>query len=216
MYIMVVVLTAMIIWAVFLKIKSLPGEQAKNTYNRFEEKMEFNQKEENAISKLPDLPEIQKQGFRELVKICLPEGYHKNLIESINSLKDFSNDDYYMTSLNYFLEHLENTNIELLTALDWKEEIEELRLRVVFALDLNFDIDFDFVEAGLNSYPDGATISSNGVFLDYDKALRKRGLQFGFIDTQSDEYVIFIHRIEDRLKAEEAVNKLAYKYHEAR
>ena len=54
------------------------------------------------------------------------------------------------------------------------------------------------------------------MFLDYDKALRKRGLQFGFIDTQSDEYVIFIHRIEDRLKAEEAVNKLAYKYHEAR
>ncbi len=214
MYIMLVVLIVLIVWAIFLKIKSGPNESPKSPYNRFKQKLELN--EEDITAKLPDLPEIQKQGFRELVKICLPEGYHKNLIESINSLKDFSNDDYYMTSLNYLLEHLENTNIQLLTALDWKEEIEELRLSIILALDLNFDIDFDFIEAGLGSYPDSASISSKDVFLDYDKALRKYGLQIGFIDTQSDEYVIFIHRTKDKLLAEQAVKKIGYKYHEAR
>ncbi len=214
MYIMLAVLIVVIVWAIFLKIKSGPNKPPKNLYNRFNQKLELN--EEDITAKLPDLPEIQKQGFIELVKICLPEGYHKNLIGSINFLKDFSNDDYYMTSLNYLLEHLENTDIQLLTALDWKEEVEELRLSIILALDLNFDIDFDFIEAGLGSYPDSANISSKGVFLDYDKALRKYGLQIGFIDTQSDEYVIFIHRTKDKLLAEQAVKKIGYKYHEAR
>lgn len=52
------------------------------------------------------------------------------------------------------------------------------------------------------------------VFADYDNALRRKGFQLGFIDVECDEYVIFVHRTVDRDKAEDAVQRIGYRYKE--
>ena len=51
-------------------------------------------------------------------------------------------------------------------------------------------------------------------FADYDNALRRKGFQLGFIDVECDEYVIFVHRTVDRDKAEDAVQRIGYRYKE--
>lgn len=51
-------------------------------------------------------------------------------------------------------------------------------------------------------------------FADYDNALRRKGFQLGFIDVECDEYVIFVHRTADRDKAEDAVQRIGYRYRE--
>jgi len=63
-------------------------------------------------------------------------------------------------------------------------------------------------------YGNNVSVSFENVFKDFDQPLRKEGLQIGFIDTQSDEYVIFIHKIADRQKIEKSVQKIGYKYFE--
>lgn len=50
------------------------------------------------------------------------------------------------------------------------------------------------------------------VFVSYGDAFREFDFQFGFIDTESDEYAIFVHRAEDADAAREAVRKIGYSY----
>lgn len=206
---MLVIIIMVLIGAVWLKIhdKSVRQEDIDK------ELEQYARKQKKRIDDLEDLPEIQKQGFRELVKLCLADKYHENANIFIDSLKDFNKDDYYLSSLNYVMEHFEDENIEYLIALDWKEAAEELQLRIVAALKSNFGI--DFVGPDMTGYLERTSIYDARVFRDFDEALQKQGFQITFIDTQSDEYVIFIHRTKDKLLAEQAVNKIGYKYFHA-
>ncbi len=64
------------------------------------------------------------------------------------------------------------------------------------------------------NYGEKASVSYDNVFEDYDKPLRKKGLQIGFVDTQSDEYIIFIHSIEKEDIIENLINDLGYNYYD--
>ena len=48
--------------------------------------------------------------------------------------------------------------------------------------------------------------------IESDKILRTYGYQYGFIDTQSDENVILIHRILDEKKVKKLVSEIGFNY----
>jgi len=97
-------------------------------------------------------------------------------------------------------------------SLDWKQDLETLEWYIESALKNNFGL-----EANLPSedqFEDNISVSHDNVFEEYDKPLRDINFQMGFIDTNSDEYVILIHKTEDKEKVEKAVNKIEYPYFE--
>jgi len=160
-----------------------------------------------------ELAEKEKQGFKELLQITMPEHEQAEMLEFINSMKDYHGDEVYLTNLNYVMEHFEDNDINFLMALDWKAAVEELDARIKDTCKSNFKIDFHGPK--LSDFPEKTAVYSDGVFVAYDSALQKYGLKLGFIDTQSDEYVIFIHRLEHTQKAIDAVAKLGYRYFSA-
>lgn len=63
-------------------------------------------------------------------------------------------------------------------------------------------------------YGADTSISSADVLNDYDDCLRTYGLQIGCIDTESDEYVLFVHKIEAIDCIDEAVQIIGFDYYE--
>jgi len=95
--------------------------------------------------------------------------------------------------------------------LDWKEDIPTLQWRLENAVRNNFGITINLPDPS-EKYGPNASVSSCNAFADYDNILHQQGLQMGFIDTESDEYVIIVHRMDDREEIKKAVNKTGYKY----
>jgi hypothetical protein len=75
----------------------------------------------------------------------------------------------------------------------------------------NYNLTVNFPKSG--DYPGHTTVSADNVFKDYDKPLRVQGLQIGLINTHSDEYVIFIHKTNDKDRVEDAARKIGYDYY---
>ena len=165
---------------------------------------------EQIITELPKLKQIEKEGYIELSELCCSKEVQKKVIPFLEDLKDFSNEEEYLTTLNFVMEYLDNNNIFFIMSLDWKQDVETLKWRIENSLQNNFNL---FVELpDLNNYSDRTSVSFDNVFEDFDKPLRKKGKQIGFIDTKSDEYVIIIHEIIDREKIIETVSKIGYNY----
>lgn len=156
--------------------------------------------------------ETERNGYIELVHCCVAEATQAPLIYFFRTLKEYSNDADYGTTLNYVLAHLDDNSIPFIMALDWKADIETLEWRLQSSIKNNFNT---FVELPQpDAYDKKAAVSFDGVLADFDRPLRKIGLQLGFIDTQSDEYVIVVHRVADRHNAEAAVEKIGYRYYQ--
>jgi hypothetical protein len=160
----------------------------------------------------PLISEQEKLGFISLTKLCLAQQKQNELIDFFETLKDFSKDEDYMTTLNYVMEYCDKRELFFIMALDWKQDIETLEWRLKNSLTKNFNFFIDLPKA--ENYEERVSVSYDNVFEDFDKPLRNQGLQMGFIDTQSDQYVIFVHRMSDIEKIEKAVSEIGYKYHE--
>ena len=160
----------------------------------------------------PLISEREKSGYISLVKFCLASNRQNDFISFFEKLRDYSQDEDYMTTLNYVMEYSDKQNLFFIMALDWKQDIETLEWRLANSLTNNFDLSIEL--PNLKNYGERASVAFDNIFEDFDKPLRSNGLQMGFIDTQSDEYVIFVHKIEDKEKVESAVNKIGYKYYE--
>ncbi|AWK07350.1 hypothetical protein HYN56_04510 [Flavobacterium crocinum] len=164
------------------------------------------------IASLPDLKKIEKEGYVELTDLCVATENQQKLFDFFKTVKDFSADDDYMTTLNYVIEYLDKNKIHFIMSLDWKASINDLKWRINSSLKDNYGLTIDLPKQ--EDYEERATVSFDNVFEDFDKPLRNKGIQMGFIDTQSDEYVIFLHKIADKQKVEKSVEKIGYKYHE--
>ena len=61
-----------------------------------------------------------------------------------------------------------------------------------------------------DDYGPRASVSFDNVFKDFDNAINAIGFQLSFIDTNSDQYVILVHKIEDIEKAKSAIKRIGY------
>lgn len=155
--------------------------------------------------------ETQREGWRSLLEISLGEDQRDKIKEFIFTLADYNGDSTYYTTLNFVKDHLNNQGINYwINGLDWKSEISNLASRVEQSLAVNFAASADLPDPG--SFGSPANVSTKHVFVEYDKALREFNFQLGFIATDGDEYVFFVHRVEDADAARAAVEKIGYKY----
>lgn len=169
---------------------------------------------EERVASLPESREAERNAYIALAKLCCSNDTQQKLMPFFENLKDFSNDEDYMTTLNYVMEHGDEQEIFFLMALDWKQDIDTLEWRLENSLQQNFDVSIELPNP--TNYGERASVAYDHVFEDYDKPLRENGLQMGFIDTESDEYVVFVHRCDDKEKVIKCVNGIGYRYQEKR
>ncbi|MFK7771670.1 MAG: hypothetical protein AB8F94_06005 [Saprospiraceae bacterium] len=165
-------------------------------------------------SKNTDLPEVkkdiqtQREGYLELGRICLNESNRVEFSDFIDNLKDYTDDDEYMTTLNYVIDSLYQKGNYFIISLDWKQEITSLIHGVNFTLKENFNQQIELPKQ--EDYGKKASVSFDNVFKDFDHAINKKGFQLSFIDTNSDEYIVVINKVEDLEKVKSAIQKIGY------
>jgi hypothetical protein len=157
--------------------------------------------------------ETQKKGYFELIKLCLGDTKTKEISNFIDTLHNYNDDQNYYTTLNYVKEYLDNNGIHFIMALDWKQEITDLVWRINSSLRDNFNIKIELPNP--KDYGENASVSAKNVFKDFDKSIQKQNFKLGFIDTNSDEYVIIIHKLSDESEVKEAIKKIGYPYLDA-
>lgn len=152
--------------------------------------------------------ETQKKGYIELGQICLNKTKQVEYSKFIENLKDYENDEEYNTTLNYVIDCLYQQRNYFIICLDWKQEITSFTFKVNHTLSENFDKQIELPQQ--NDYGRRASVSYDNVFKDFDKAINTFGFQLSFIDTNSDEYVVVVHKIEDLKKTISAIRKIGY------
>jgi len=154
--------------------------------------------------------ETQRKGYLALAEISLSESRRNEFESFIASLDDYNGHDDYYTTLNFVMNWLNEQGIAWICALDWKSDIGLLRSKIEQQLAGNFGAEVDLPDPA--SFGEFSSVSKPLAFVAYDDALREFEFQLGFIDTENDEYVIFVHRVEDAEAAREAVGKIGYRY----
>lgn len=160
--------------------------------------------------------ETIKEGYKELIHLCVNDKYRKTLDDFIETLDNYNGIEEDDTVLNYVRDYLDDDShfYHFIMGLDWKEAVPDLLWRLRSAAQDNFAIMLNLPESDI-TYGANACVSTDHVFTGYDAIVRQTGLQIGFINTESDEYVIVVHRIIDRNEVENAVNKIGYEYFES-
>jgi len=160
----------------------------------------------------PFLNEVQKNAYKELTELCISLNPKKNnVIAFVEKLKNYDKDSEYYTTLNYVMDFLDDNSIPFILRLDWKAGIEDLEWVLKSSLKENYNLSMDLPNE--SDYEENASVSFDNVFEDFDKPLREKELQMGFIDTQSDEYIIVLHKITDKDKVEKAIKEIGYDYY---
>lgn len=198
----------------FEKEQQKPSQTPANQFQTPANQFDYKAWREERVASLSENPEAERNAYIALAKLCCSHDTQQKLIPFFEKLKDFSNDEDYMTTLNYVMEHCDEQEICFLMALDWKQDIETLEWRLENALQQHFGVSLALPDPA--GYGERASVAYENVFEDYDKPLRENGLQMGFIDTESDEYVIFVHRCDDKEKVIKCVNGIGYRYQEKR
>ncbi|MCT4697561.1 DUF6630 family protein [Tenacibaculum haliotis] len=161
----------------------------------------------------PLLNDMQKKAYQELTELCVFNNKKKKkILNFIETLKNYDNNSEYCTTLNYFMDFLDENDLEFIMRIDWKSEIENLEWLLNSVIKENYNLKIILPSA--KKYGEDLTVSEDGIFEDFDKSLRKNELQLGFIDTQSDEYIAILHKTKDKEKIEQVVKLIGYEYYE--
>lgn len=206
-------LFAFLIWNkdVIVKKENTPTQPSADHFPNFT--LTDEEHEAYAESNYPLTKEDEKQGYIELAKLCTLPKTQEQLVPFIENLRDYSEDEYHYTTLNYVMDYLDKSKIHFITALDWKEEIESLEWFLTTILQETYNTTLPLPKA--SNYDKRASVSYDNVFQDFDAVLNKKGLQMGFIDTESDEYVLFVHKTIDEDAVKDTVHKIGYRYFNA-
>ncbi len=164
--------------------------------------------EEIDLSTIKKDIETQRKGYVELGEICLSEKNHVAYFQFVGELEDHTDDENYMTTLNYVIDSLYQTGNYFIISLDWKQEVSSLTHGVNYNLKENFGQHLELPKQ--EDYGPRASVSYDNVFKDFDKVLRSIGFQLSFIDTNSDAYIVVVHKVADLEKAKSAILKIGY------
>lgn len=176
---------------------------SKNNPTKLKDTIQKNQK-----SKIMDDIETQKAGYLELINLTVGDSKKSDLSKFIDTLKNHNDSINLETTLNFVMNHLDQNGIHFIMVLDWKQEIADLVWRINSSLKDNFNSKIELPNP--KKYGDNAAISAKGVFIDFDNALKIQNFRLGFIDTEADQYVITVYKINDEIAVKEAIKKIGY------
>ncbi|VFQ44166.1 DUF6630 family protein [Desulfoluna butyratoxydans] len=162
-------------------------------------------RDENSLS----LSKDQKEGFKELIGLCVKPDSCKEAIETCLANLHAEYSEIVLLDLICFSEH---NDCDFIMRMDWAAEVSELDGVLSSNIQHNHGLHIDLPTP--DTYSEDATVSFDHVFEDYDKPLREHGLQLGFIDTESDEYIVLLHKVQDKNRVEQAVAKIGFDYYE--
>jgi len=144
----------------------------------------------------PSISAIQKNYHKQLTELCLQKNIHKNkVLDFFDTLKNYDNDSEYFTTLNFIIDFLDRNETNFIINLDWKSGIEDLEWKIKTALLSNFETCFSLPNAA--DFGKNKNISNKDIFETYNSALKNKGYQISFIDTDADEYFMLIHKFCD-------------------
>lgn len=158
------------------------------------------------------ITEEEKNAYQTIVRCCIHPNLQPQLNDFFDQLLDYSQDKNYFSTFNYVIEYFQKNQFHCLRFFDWKQDVQDLESFIKTALKTHFETTISLPNA--EKYGEDASISADHVFDDYDESLRSFGLQLGFIDTESDEYIIMIHKTTDIDEIEQAVNSIGFDYFE--
>lgn len=161
---------------------------------------------------LRKLSEEEKHGYLALVSNCVHLALQPQLLDFFHNLNDYTDDERYFSTFNYVLDYLEKEQLFFIKFFDWKQDVNDLEYFIDNAVQKHFELSISLPNSQV--YGEDASISSANVLNDYDDCLRVYGLQIGCIDTESDEYVLFVHKIEVINCIDEAVQIIGFDYYE--
>ncbi len=180
-------------------------EQSFIELERLVDKEHSKQVEKESQKKVSHAPlsDEKIQAYKDLTNLCIQEHESK---ESIFTFIDTLKGDVH---LNDFMDFLDKKNINFIIRLDWCEIIEELQEQLSLGLQNYYDLIINFPDT---THLEENEVVSEELFKEYDSFLREKGLQLGFIDTQSDEYIVLLHKTQDKDRVEQAVALIGYDY----
>jgi hypothetical protein len=152
--------------------------------------------------------ETQRAGYRELINLTVGNSKKSQILNFIDSLKNHNDSVNLETTLNFVMDYLDQNRIHFIMVLDWKQEITDLVWRVNTSLKDNFNTKIELPNP--KKYGDNASISAKGVFIDFDTELKTQDFKLGFIDTDSDQFVITVYKIKDEIAVKDAIKKIGY------
>lgn len=166
-------------------------------------------KPDNIPKVLAPLPEVQRAGYHQLVQHCMPLHDRKeNTLKFISELRDYKGDAIHLTTLNYVMGSLENEGIQLIMRLDWKATVEDLEWRLSGTMKDNFGITPG--HSLKERISEETMVSTDGVWEIVEEMLSYYGLQFSFIDTHSDEYILAVYQKEHENMVENSIRQMGY------
>ena len=182
-----------------------------NLNERINTELKKKELEEALRSKKNILPlsKSQKEGYHELISLCVSEESCK---KAINEFLETLKAEYQETALLDLICFLEEEEFNFIMRMDWCAEISDLESLLYNNIASNYNLKINLPKAA--NYSEEATVSFDNVFQDYDQALLEHSLQLGFIDTQSDEYIAILHKIQDKERVEQAVKKIGFNYYD--
>jgi len=155
------------------------------------------------------LTKDQKEGYHELILLCIKDDSRKKEIHTFLENPESEYNEIILIDLIAFLEEHEYAFI---MRMDWAAEVSDLISLLYKNLEKNYDLKIELPEP--ENYGSEATVAFDNVFEDYDKPLRENDLQLGFIDMESDEYIVLLHKVQDKERIEQAVSKIGFDYYD--
>lgn len=208
----IIILVIIIIGIVLMK--KLNKDSKENLPPKINAETSQNKEEnQNTQKEVFSLNIREKNAYIKLTELCVIEPNRSKIVDFLNNVKNYSEDDN-DTNLGNFVSFLDENEIHFILYLDWKEGVETFHWRIESALKDNFDTVLDLPKE--ENYPDNiiAIDDDYKIFKDYDNVLRANGFQIGFINVDADAYYLIVHKIQDKKDIEKYVNEIGYGYYD--
>ncbi len=194
----------------------------KKIANSFEKlyKIKLNQPEddhEETVDEPISLRKINKEEIDNIIKLMDFLIKKENRNEAINLIEkielevnsDSNQQSDYIQIIDHIIDEVANKEIEFIVRLDSSFPLDEFK-NIIHSIMKNnyFEIEFN----NLYDNPSELGIAGTEVFRDFDKDLAKHNLKLGLIDSESDDYIIFIHQIQNTNKIKRKLADLELEY----
>jgi len=160
-------------------------------------------------SKSKQLDKSKLEAFNRLGKLCLDENNLNEYKLICDNLKNYDGHWEYQTTMNYFLQKNYEASFSFIRSFDWKALTSELISFIRFALEENYGYIIDIDETIFNS---DSLISNKGVLTSIDNKMNAEGFAIGYLETESDEYVLFVHKFQDKELMKEIGKTIKHEY----